>query len=221
MILYRIDYQGGEIWVDKDAQIEEGWKGCAYKDDVKGKVFEHFYTTNPWYKDAMKIVAQSTNLSLPNIPYVEIEEDVQELSKKYINNTLKDSESDDYFLGRMKGYEDGYKNTVAKKYTEEDLRKALLEYAKWITGGVPSLRFASTPEEAMSKIIQSINPKPVSIEVETKETGAVCETCNKQGVRHCAYPEECGAWKSILTPVTYTKDGKTFLKIEKLNYEPY
>ena len=38
-----------------DSEIKEGWKGWAYKHDVVGKVFEHFYTTNKWYQDARKI----------------------------------------------------------------------------------------------------------------------------------------------------------------------
>src|SRR5690554_2295402 len=51
------------LYITSDEKIEEGWKGWAYKDDVKGKIFKHFYTTNPWYKDARKIVA-TTNTSL-------------------------------------------------------------------------------------------------------------------------------------------------------------
>jgi len=42
-----------------DSEIKEGWKGWAYKSDVKNKLFEHFYTTNPWYNDA-KIITHST-----------------------------------------------------------------------------------------------------------------------------------------------------------------
>ncbi len=47
-----------------DDIIEEGWKGTAYKEDVKGKIFKHFYTTNEWYKDAKKVIATTNN---PNI----------------------------------------------------------------------------------------------------------------------------------------------------------
>lgn len=46
-----------------DEEIKEGWKGIAYKDDIKGKVFNHFYTENKWYKDA-KIIIASTDESL-------------------------------------------------------------------------------------------------------------------------------------------------------------
>ena len=44
------------IYITNDEEIKEGWKGYAYKEDVKSKVFKHFYTTNEWYKDAKKII---------------------------------------------------------------------------------------------------------------------------------------------------------------------
>jgi hypothetical protein len=44
------------IYITSDEEIKEGWKGYAYKEDVEGKVFKHFYTTNEWYKDAKKII---------------------------------------------------------------------------------------------------------------------------------------------------------------------
>jgi hypothetical protein len=61
-------------------------------------------------------------LDLPLLP--DVEEDVEKLAKKYINDTLKDEESDDYFLGRMEGFKDGHK-AATKKYSEKDLRKAI------------------------------------------------------------------------------------------------
>lgn len=30
-----------------------------------------------------------------------------------------------------------------------------------------------------------------------KLTGAICKTCNSQGLRNCAHPEECGNWEPI------------------------
>lgn len=43
-----------------DEKIKEGWEGRAYKKDVKGKVFKHFFTLNTWYDDA-KIVLLEGN----------------------------------------------------------------------------------------------------------------------------------------------------------------
>ena len=48
------DYQN--IYITSDEEIKEGWEGHAYKEDVEGKIFKHFYTTNEWYKDAKKII---------------------------------------------------------------------------------------------------------------------------------------------------------------------
>lgn len=44
------------IYIISDEEIEKGWEGYAYKEDVDGLVFKHFYTTNDWYKDAKKII---------------------------------------------------------------------------------------------------------------------------------------------------------------------
>ena len=49
-------YQPQHIYITSDEEIKEGWEGHAYKEDVEGKVFKHFYTTNEWYKDAKKII---------------------------------------------------------------------------------------------------------------------------------------------------------------------
>lgn len=56
------------------------------------------------------------------------------------------------------------------KYTEEDMRKAIFLYARWITGGMPSLRVAKTAEERLEQIFQSLSqPKmPVAFECDVK-----------------------------------------------------
>ena len=51
-----LDCQNQNIYITSDEEIKEGWEGHAYKEDVEGKVFKHFYTTNEWYKDAKKII---------------------------------------------------------------------------------------------------------------------------------------------------------------------
>jgi hypothetical protein len=64
----------------------------------------------------------ASELDLPLLP--DVEDEVERLAKKYINDTLRDEESDDHFLGRMKGFKDCYKSAT-KKYSEDDLRKAI------------------------------------------------------------------------------------------------
>lgn len=219
MILHAIDYNGGQIWVDKKAKVS--LKDTVFIVDSVGIVdyitksgliilrFEKSFFTET-YDGAIKIVAQSPNLSLPNIPYVEIEED-DSLEAYFIEHGYKEDERripSFIRVAKNSQWTKGYKAASANKYKEEDLRKAI--YMAWD-------RIVDTKN--VDDIIQSLRPKVVSIEVEMKETGAICKTCNNQGVRHCAHPEECGACEPIVEPVTYTKDGKTFLKVKKVNYE--
>lgn len=41
--------------------------------------------------------------------------------------------------------------------------------------------------------------------IQRKETGAACEPCNRQGVRHCGNPEECRVWTPIFEKL-YTEE---------------
>jgi hypothetical protein len=103
-----------------------------------------------------------------------VEDDVEKLAKKYINDTLRDEESDDYFLGRMEGFKDCYKSAT-KKYSEDDLRKAiamakiaktddgLIDMDSWISNGYEG----ATPAYNENEIIQSLKqPKWFVAEVE-------------------------------------------------------
>lgn len=51
------------ILISRTEKIEVDWKGWAYKKDVKGQLFEHFYTTNSWYDDAKKVLALPEHFS--------------------------------------------------------------------------------------------------------------------------------------------------------------
>lgn len=106
MTLIPIDYNGGQIFVDENAEIEVDDWYMTVRPDYIGKPNQcitkslssvtsrlegsdsiyHTQWTEPEY--AKKIVAQSTNLSLPNIPYVEIEEDRYFFSTKPTGLTL-------------------------------------------------------------------------------------------------------------------------------------
>jgi hypothetical protein len=77
---------------------------------------------------AYKPKGNALELDLPLLP--DVEDDVEKLVKKYISDTLKDEESDDYLLGRVKGFKDGHKSAT-KVYSEEDLRRAIEESISW------------------------------------------------------------------------------------------
>jgi hypothetical protein len=44
------------IYITSDEEIKEGWAGYAYKEDVIGSIFKHFYTANRWYDDIKEII---------------------------------------------------------------------------------------------------------------------------------------------------------------------
>lgn len=64
-------------------------------------------------------------------------------------------------VGRV-AYNNGYNQCLEdnkdKKYTDEDIRKAIFLYSAWIVGGAPSLRIAESPEQRVDQIIQSLQP---------------------------------------------------------------
>ena len=77
-ICQKMVVDGWDYYVS-DEIIEEGWKGTAYKKDVKGQIFKHFYTTNDWYKDAKKVIATNN----PNIDIPKVVDKVEQLAHKY------------------------------------------------------------------------------------------------------------------------------------------
>jgi len=96
-----------------------------------------------------------------------------------------------------KSFKAGYNKAEEKyKYTEDDLKKACIMYAQWITGGIPSLRIAQNPDERFEQIIQSLQqPKyPIGFECEMVDTSNVGVTLS--------YP---------LTKTTTNSQGQTVL----------
>ena len=204
--LYAIDYNGGQIWVDQGRIAIKGEKfyflGTVIdRNDDNAKAVQT--------KDCHPIIAQSLNLFLPNIPYVEIDEDIEQIALA-VNRSRK-------FPARG-GLEDefveGYKAASAKKYTENDLRKAFGAGVKLGNEEVQEVigrinQFTALGED---EYIQSLNPKPVSIEVE-----ATIEWWDNN-LNSWVGAEDDDTHHSRVVPVTYTKDGKTFLKVLKVNY---
>lgn len=86
------------------------------------------------------------------------EVDVEEMAKT-ISIKQNGVEYWDWQNGYIKGYTQALEDNKEKKYTEEDLRKAMVLYSAWITGGAPSLRVAETAEQRIEQIIQSLQPK--------------------------------------------------------------
>lgn len=120
-----------------DEEIKEGWKGWAYKVDVTGKIFKHFYTTNPWYKDARKIIAGIKGL--PSIDWNGLEEEfgwvnVEKIAKNYNPPFLQ--ELSIVTQGKIEGFIKGFKKAQSineKKFSLEDMFKCFqagIDYEK-------------------------------------------------------------------------------------------
>lgn len=240
MTLHRIDYNGGEIWADKKAKIAVN--DYAYNPtvntlgvvaevinmrediddiitfDVEAQLYSRS-SENNFYK----VVGQSTNLSLPNIPYVEIEEDVEESAYILANLAVNGGKPLHKWLHGVElskavdfGFDmflQGYRAASAKKYTEEDLSKIVVEALykfkhfeerEWCEHH--SKKHECDIKESLkvwfNNSIQSLKPKVASIEIEMTKNG-------NTGTNVLEWVE----------PVTYNKDGKTFLKVIKVNHE--
>lgn len=123
------------------------------------------------------IATTDPSLGLPLLPVVE--EDVEELAKKAQHDfTWGKSKAFDLGFsysgmmsnGYLHGWKDGYKATSAKKYTEEDLRKAFLAGESvefWRQKG-------GKEYPSIERYIQSLNPKPIQVEIETEEVELPC-----------------------------------------------
>lgn len=219
--LHAIDYQGGQIFVDKEAKFTD--TDTAYNTQVGtvGKVLRvlnmgkgiNDVTTldlniqlesTSSENNFLKVVAQSLNLSLEGIPYVEIEEDVESKAKAIIiamGYKWEDTESSARAVARFVA-------ASAKKYTEEDVRKL---YLGTLQNVGTSVKQCDMP--TWEQVLQSLQPKVVSIEVEMEDFDPY-DPRSKTG-RH--------ETEDDVRSVTYTKElrGKmeTFLKVIKFNYE--
>ena len=115
----KVTIDGYDYYVS-DETIEEGWRGTAYKKDVKGQIFKHFYTTNKWYKNAKKVIA-TTNPNIDDIP--KVVDEVERLANEF---GYHDQTSDTLFReGLILGYN---KSQETHPFTEEDM----IEFADWV-----------------------------------------------------------------------------------------
>lgn len=125
MVLHAIDYNGGQIWVDRESHIKQGE---LYYDSGSENIIE---TANKDMERAYyqaKVLAQSPNLSLPNIPYVEIEEEAKRIDLETV----------------CKKVTEVVKNR--SQYLSDESYKAALERAS-----------NSSKAESAKKVIQSID----------------------------------------------------------------
>lgn len=281
--LTKIKYDDGQIWVDtNDLSYKDLRKGDPCY-DLQCQRIEEYTPSSRGDGVQWKIYGQSINLSLPNIPYVEIEdvldfkhiphEVIKEIavlafhSKEWISSDVKVTyypyikehyeDAMEYFQATFTGLFAGnntaeyvvrlyttfdvsihysykgdssrllhvsnqnriqellqpFKAASAKKYTEEDLRKAI-NLSRLTSSELREKHGFWKDEYTPDEIIQSLQPKVVSIEIETRQywfQDGISRPVMEDGI-----PKDYkGDW--IITPVTYQKDGKTFIKIKNIN----
>jgi len=231
MKLTPIKYQEGWLYVDKEAKIKvSDWAYSVQikvagivnliseKDDIddlfsfseEAQLDIQSSRNNFW-----KVCGQSPSLSLPNIPYIEeVEESIESLAHKVMMNYLTNGNPDGDFKHSTIGADDnknwwiaGYKAAQSKGgYSEADLRKA---YEAGIHFNEESNE-SFGPTESKWKwdtFIESINQPKENIEIITK-----CSMCSMiDGHKMSCKTESL----RNQTPVTYKKDGKTFLKVKQ------
>ena len=197
-----ISYNGGTIWVDETKSVNKGYRYWVSGESGRGAVVNG--ETNSQYSWGNPIIGQS-NLKdpIPNVPYVEIEEDVEKLAWEWCDDHRE--------VGAFKA---GYKAALAKKYTEEDMRKLYL--------GVLQNVGTTTKQSDMptwEQVLQSLQPKIKSIEIEMEGVKEFMseETLQKPFDKNRA-EQLWDKYKPYKNPVTYQKDGKTFLKVKSVQY---
>lgn len=210
MILHKIDYNGGEIWVDK-SEIKVG----DFITD-KYKVWKWLDTES--LLGRFKVVAQSiTNPSyIDGVPFVEVglvsswdKERQIDFSKMMFDLDEKGKvESSSHYAQII--YNRGYNLAAqAKQFTEADI----VRVGRHLVDMMLHKRSFLVEAEVKEYIQMFIQPKVVNIEIEmTKEA-----RFEKNPDFHGTGYTNPGGFFDVLK--TYQKDGKTFLTVKQVNYE--
>lgn len=228
MELERLEHNGGDLWVNKKEPIVKG--DTVFIEDniavvesisdsglIRLRVEKQFYTEI--YDDAVKIVAQSiTNPSyIIHVPFVEVGGiDVKALAEKAIGGlnvrTMFSDKTVDWDITQwIKGYEAGQ----ADMFSQEDVRKIVTAVAYDVREkGFGACSVAShygrvwmeEHKKLLQLLIEQKGKKVDRIEIET-------EVELKPDWYKKKYNSIQESIKGIV-PVTYQKDGKTFLKLK-------
>lgn len=217
MKLDRIDYNGGEIWVDKEAKIKVGDTYVLIATDGIDEPTYLIRVLESNYKPfGFKVVAQSiTNPSyIDGVPFVEVgEESVEDKARLMMMNYLTDGNPNGDFKKSTIGADEnirwwikGYKAAQAKQFTEEDLRYAINRVYNYVDGDGWSRDYIT------EEVFKELKPKVSSIEIEM-----ITEWWDNN-LNCWVGAEDDDTQHSREVPKTYQKDGKTFLKVSKINY---
>lgn len=217
MKLEPIEYDGGVIWVDK---IYSDHSGIFYVTGGIGMATGINQGNMPNNDYCFKVVVQSPNLSIPNIPYVEIIENrlsADNIIDNHLN--LVGQTNFDVYSNRDSVKEamimyaaQEVKSASVKKWSDEDMFGFAEEYAEYILKCEASK--VINPSDAKLYLSNPMNLKKRKYSLQPKIKSIEIEMEQKMTVRGNA---DC--WNEYIdTPITYQKDDKTFLKVKKINY---
>lgn len=156
------------------------------------------------------------NLIIDYITYVGAEEDVERLAIEKFPKAYSGGSFNPNNIYKREIWIDGYKAAQPKKYTEEQVISALI---KWQSGEF----------DHYYEVIQSLQPKIESIEVETELMDVdyawqLYRDDTQMQFHFHHYDSGLKHFKKEFEhlyqqPITYQKDGKTYLKVTKINYK--
>jgi hypothetical protein len=160
--------------ITSDEKIEKGWKGIAFKKDVKGFVFNHFYTENPWYADAKKVIAQQDQIDFSDLKEEDQKKigwfDVEILAIKdledYFGSDLELTEKGTHYINAFSTGFQKHQELSDKMFTLEDIRK-IAQAAFTVKSNNETL--IDDFDKWFEKRIQSLSQKSWEIEVEMEK----------------------------------------------------
>ena len=145
------------------------------------------------------VATNDPSLNLPLLPAVEEDADIAAL--KILGKAFEGTVYSDYWRS-------GYKAASAKEFTEEDVENAMFKIADWVLNNIGNPNPESKKE--VDKIIQSLRPKPVAVELETG--------------KYCVKDSDCEGLIDIFADCPNCEerikvDENNFVKVKQWYYE--
>lgn len=167
---HKIINTGTYLLIVDDSEIKEG--DFFMTDDNRIELYAPDWRAREWHK---KIIA---HLPLNNSPILEgvdllppLEDDVEKLAMLYAR-TIPAAMSEEEADYAANGFYNGYNKHAEKyKYTEEDMKKAMLKYGEWIMSNLSSKEYIkdSNNQTVYEHIIQSLQQPKIPVGFSTLE----------------------------------------------------
>jgi hypothetical protein len=165
MIKYTLNKLPEGFVITSNEPIEKDWKGVAYKKNVQGYIFNHFYTENPWYNDTKKVIAQQDQIDFTGlaedeqkeIGYFDIKKSLEKILSKELNYN-------NYWRGIIYGNPQlisAIQELLSDKFTLEDMASA------YTTGYKDGAGLDKHVPQFLSEYVKSLSqPKTWTVQLE-------------------------------------------------------